>query len=96
MFRYLVQTAGIAFAGTIFALVVADSGVDGVHLLSSLAGGASAPDAATLERSRAAFMNGMSGVALAAVFFAGVAALLSLLRGQRGSSSSSIVGSSDA
>jgi len=83
MFRYLGQTAGIAFAGTIFALVVADSGVDGVHLLSSLAaGGESAADAAALERSRTAFMNGMSGVALTAVFFAGVAALLSLLRGQ--------------
>ncbi len=96
MFRYLGQTAGIAFAGTMFALVVADSGVDGVHLLSSLAaGGSSAPDAAAFDRSRAAFMAGMSGVALTAVLFAGVAACLSLLRGPGGSSSSSITGSPD-
>ncbi len=88
MFRYLGQTGGIAFAGTLFALVVADSGVDGVHLLSSLAaGGSSAPDAAALDRSRMAFMNGMSGMALTAVSFAGVAAILSLLRGPGGSNS---------
>ena len=97
MFRYLGQTAGIALAGTMFALVVADSGVDSLHLLSSLAArGASAPDAATLEVFRTAFMKGMSGVALTAVFFAGIAAVLSLLRGPGDPGTVSTVYSSDS
>lgn len=97
MFRYLGQTAGVAFAGTIFALVVADSGGDGVHLLSSLvARGSSAPDATTLVSSRIAFMKGMSGVALTAGFFAGIAAALSLLRGKGTPDPSPIVQSPDS
>jgi EmrB/QacA subfamily drug resistance transporter len=83
MFRYLGQTAGIAFAGTMFAVVVADSGGDGVHILSSLAAsGGSGTDATAFDHSRIVFMKGMSGVALTAVSFAGVAAALSMLRGK--------------
>ncbi|MEE8350064.1 MAG: MFS transporter, partial [Acidobacteriota bacterium] len=93
MFRYLGQTVGIAFAGTLFALVVAESGVDGVNILSSLAA-SSDLDADLLDRSRMAFMKGMSGVALTAVFFAGVAAILSMLRGTGISSPSSLAPSS--
>jgi MFS family permease len=83
MFRYLGQAAGVTFAGTMFALVVADSGGNGVHILTSLAAsGSSVPDATALNHSRIAFMKGMSGVALTGVFFAGVAAVLSLFRGK--------------
>jgi EmrB/QacA subfamily drug resistance transporter len=81
MFRYLGQAAGVAFAGALFAFLVADASGDGMHLLSSLSSGDSlASDA--LSNSHSAFMNGMRGVALAGALFAGIGAVLSLLRGQ--------------
>lgn len=85
MFRYLGQALGVAFAGALFAFLVADASGDGMNLLSSLSSGDSlTPDA--LSESHSAFMNGMRGVALAGAMFAGVGAVLSLLRGQQGPS----------
>ena len=85
MFRYLGQALGVAFAGALFAFLVADASGDGMNLLSSLSSGDSlASDA--LSESHSAFMNGMRGVALAGALFAGVGAVLSLLRGQQGPS----------
>lgn len=81
MFRYFGQAVGIAFAGTLFVLLASDVSGDGMHLLSSLGSGDSlAPD--VLSNSHTAFIHGMSGVALAGALFAGIGAVLSVLRGQ--------------
>ena len=81
MFRYLGQAVGVAFAGSLFAFLVTDASGDGMQLLSSLSSGDSlAADA--LNHSHTAFIQGMSGVALAGAAFAAVGAVLSLLRGR--------------
>ncbi len=81
MFRYLGQAVGVTFAGALFAFLVTDASGDGMHLLSSLSGGDSLTSDALSDYHRT-FMDGMRGVALAGALFAGIGAMLSLLRGQ--------------
>ncbi|MCZ6563312.1 MAG: MFS transporter [Deltaproteobacteria bacterium] len=81
MFRYLGQALGVAFAGALFAFLVADASGDGMNLLSSLSSGDSLTSDA-LSESHTAFIRGMRGVTLAGALFAGIGAVLSLLRGR--------------
>ncbi len=81
MFRYLGQALGVAFAGALFAFLVAGASGDGMNLLSSLSSGNSLTSDA-LSESHSAFIRGMRGVTLAGALFAGIGAVLSLLRGR--------------
>ncbi|MGA7671565.1 MAG: MFS transporter [Nitrolancea sp.] len=83
MFRFTGQSAGIAFAGVIFAIFAVAPGGFALHGLptTSEASGIAA-NPAQLEQLRTAFVHGLDAVALAAIPFACVGALLSLLRGR--------------
>ena len=81
MFRYTGQSLGIAFSGTVFAHFAIAEGfaLHGLPSAGSMSEIASNP--AALHAFQAAFINGMSTTALAAIPLAGVAIILSLIRG---------------
>jgi EmrB/QacA subfamily drug resistance transporter len=81
MFRYTGQSLGIAFSGTVFAHFAIAEGfaLRGLPSAGSMSEIASNP--AALHAFQAAFINGMSTTALAAIPLAGVAIILSLIRG---------------
>jgi EmrB/QacA subfamily drug resistance transporter len=81
MFRYTGQSLGIAFSGTVFAHFAIAEGfaLHGLPSAGSMSEVASNP--AALHAFQAAFVNGMSTTALAAMPLAGVAIILSLIRG---------------
>ena len=83
MFRFTGQSAGIAFAGVIFAVFAVAPGGFALHGLPTT-GEASgiAANPAQLEQLRTAFVHGLDAVALAAIPLACFGALLSLLRGR--------------
>lgn len=83
MFRFSGQSAGIAFAGVIFAgFAVATGGfaMHGLPTTTEVSGNVSDP--AQLEMIRSAFIHGLDAVAVAAIPLACFGALLSLLRGR--------------
>ncbi len=83
MFRFSGQSAGIAFAGVIFAVFAVAPGGFAMHGLptTSEASGIAA-NPAQVEQLRTAFVHGLDAVALAAIPLACFGALLSLLRGR--------------
>ncbi len=81
MFRYVGQSFGIAFAGTVF-VSFATAGVFALHGLPSLADAAGATTPAARQALAEAFMNGMHATVLLAIPFAGIGVFLSLIRGK--------------
>lgn len=83
MFRYTGQSLGIAFSGTVFAHFAVTEGF-ALHGLPS-AGDVSevAANPAALHAFQEAFINGMRSAAFAAMPLAGIAIVLSLIRGRK-------------
>ncbi|MFW6174918.1 MAG: MFS transporter, partial [Chloroflexota bacterium] len=86
MFRFTGQSVGVALGGTVFALF-ATAGAGSAFNLESLPSPEMmtlmADDPEMLAAFRSAFVDGLTGVALAAIPFAAVAAWLSFLRGSK-------------
>ena len=83
MFRFTGQSAGIAFAGVIFAIFAVAPGGFALHGLPSTGQVSGvAANGAQFEQIRSAFVYGLDAVALAAIPLACFGALLSLLRGR--------------
>lgn len=83
MFRFTGQSAGIAFAGVIFAAFAVAPGGFALHGLPSVGGGTgTALSAAQMDALRTAFVNGLDAVSLAAIPLAVFGAILSVARGR--------------
>jgi len=81
MFRYVGQSFGIAFAGTVF-VSFATAGAFALHGLPSLGDVTGATTPAAREALSSAFINGMHASALLAIPFAAIGVVLSLIRGK--------------
>ncbi len=82
MFRYVGQSFGIAFAGTVF-ISFATAGTFALHGLPSMSqAAAAAADPAARQALGTAFINGMHATVLLAIPFAAIGVVLSLIRGK--------------